>query len=122
PQEGVESSIKCATHAKPQQLSSIDAFEKIRPSVEHVQAFTEEDEKEGKDPKSSGKDKDKPVKEEGKRLGNVGTGVVIVDTGIIMTNLHVVNGAKSIKVTFSDGLESEAAVTSGRPEHRHAGR
>ena len=46
----------------------------------------------------------------------VGTGVVIVDTGIILTNLHVVLGAKKIKVTFDDGLESEA------DGHRHAAR
>ena len=41
----------------------------------------------------------------------VGTGVVIVDTGVILTNLHVVQGAKRIKVTFADGLESDAEIT-----------
>jgi S1-C subfamily serine protease len=46
-----------------------------------------------------------------------GTGVVIVDTGIILTNLHVVNGAKAIKVVFHDGLESDAIVTGVQPEH-----
>jgi S1-C subfamily serine protease len=40
----------------------------------------------------------------------VGTGVVIVDKGVILTNLHVVNGADTIKVIFADGLESEATV------------
>jgi len=40
----------------------------------------------------------------------VGTGVVIVDKGVILTNLHVVNGADTIKVVFADGLESEATV------------
>ncbi len=47
----------------------------------------------------------------------VGTGVVIVDKGIILTNLHVVQGAQSIKVTFFDGLESEAYVTGLQPEN-----
>jgi S1-C subfamily serine protease len=46
-----------------------------------------------------------------------GTGVVIVDTGIILTNLHVVHGSKSIKVTFHDGLESDAVVVGVQPEH-----
>ncbi len=42
----------------------------------------------------------------------VGTGVVIVDNGIILTNLHVVHGAETIKVTFADGLESTASIKS----------
>ena len=46
----------------------------------------------------------------------VGTGVVIVDNGIILTNLHVVNGAEVIKVTFFDGLESIASVKSVQAE------
>ena len=47
----------------------------------------------------------------------VGTGVVIVDKGIILTNLHVVSGADRIKVTFSDGLESEARITGVQAEN-----
>ena len=46
----------------------------------------------------------------------VGTGVVIVDKGIILTNLHVVNGAEVIKVTFSDGLEATAFVKNVKAE------
>ena len=46
----------------------------------------------------------------------VGTGVVIVDTGLILTNLHVISGATSIKVTFFDGLESVATIKSLQPE------
>ncbi len=47
----------------------------------------------------------------------VGTGVVIVDTGIILTNLHVVLQARSLRVVFADGTESDAAVAGLRPEH-----
>lgn len=57
--------------------------------------------------------KDKDGKEDGER--SVGTGVVIVDKGIILTNLHVVQGAQTIKVTFSDGLESTASITGVQP-------
>ncbi len=46
----------------------------------------------------------------------VGTGVVIVDKGIILTNFHVIQGAQTIKVTFSDGMESTASVKSVKPE------
>ena len=47
----------------------------------------------------------------------IGTGVVIVDKGIILTNLHVVRGFDRIRVTFADGLESDAVVTGTAPEH-----
>lgn len=47
----------------------------------------------------------------------IGTGVVIVDKGIILTNLHVVGGFDRIRVTFADGLESDAVVTGTAPEH-----
>ncbi|MCU4117476.1 S1C family serine protease [Variovorax sp. N23] len=47
----------------------------------------------------------------------VGTGVVIVDKGVILTNLHVVAGAETIRVTFSDGLEAVATITGVQPEN-----
>jgi len=82
-------------------LSPADAYEKIRPSVVHVRGIPEDDVPENGTPPE----------------GNVGTGVVIVDTGVILTNLHVVYGAKTVKVTFSDGTESIAEVVGERPEH-----
>jgi len=48
---------------------------------------------------------------------SVGTGVVIVDKGLILTNLHVVAGARLVKVVFADGLESEAEVVGLNPEN-----
>ncbi|HEY0202050.1 MAG TPA: trypsin-like peptidase domain-containing protein, partial [Burkholderiaceae bacterium] len=47
----------------------------------------------------------------------IGTGVVIVDKGVILTNLHVVNGADRISVTFFDGLESPASIVNTQPEN-----
>lgn len=47
----------------------------------------------------------------------IGTGVVIVDKGIILTNLHVVRGFDRIRVTFADGLESDAVITGTAPQH-----
>ena len=46
---------------------------------------------------------------------SVGTGVVIMDKGVILTNLHVVQGTVSIKVTFADGSESSAAIVNVQP-------
>ena len=75
------------------------AYETILPSVVRVMGFVKS--KDGKEDIEYG----------------VGTGVVIVDKGIILTNLHVVQGAQSIKVVFSDGLESTASVTGTQPEN-----
>ena len=61
---------------------------------------------------SYGKDKDG---KDGER--SVGTGVVIVDKGIILTNLHVVQGADVIHITFADGLTSTASITGMQPEN-----
>ena len=74
------------------------AYETIIPSVVRVVGI--------------GKDKDG---KDGER--SVGTGVVIVDKGIILTNLHVVRGAETIKITFSDGLETTATITGVQPEN-----
>jgi S1-C subfamily serine protease len=107
-QADVEAAVQRALEsAGSSRLLAADAYEKILPSVVHVRGLMTEN--------------DEEKKEEGEAdavaAGNIGTGVVIVDTGVILTNLHVVNSAKRIKVTFFDGLESEAEVTAVRPEH-----
>jgi serine protease DegQ len=48
---------------------------------------------------------------------SLGTGVVVVDNGTILTNLHVVMGAKRVRITFHDGTESEASLISAHPEN-----
>jgi S1-C subfamily serine protease len=75
------------------------AYEAIRPSVVRVTGYGKS--KDGKEDVEYG----------------VGTGVVIVDKGIILTNLHVVQGAQTIKVVFSDGLETTAHITGAQPEN-----
>lgn len=74
------------------------AAEIIRPSVVRVMSFA------------------KNAKGEEEEQG-VGTGVVIVDKGIILTNLHVVQGAETLKLTFFDGSESAASVVGAQPEN-----
>ncbi|HPH12630.1 MAG TPA: trypsin-like peptidase domain-containing protein [Burkholderiaceae bacterium] len=68
------------------------AYEAILPSLVRVTSYVKN------------KDGDEDVEQA------VGTGVVIIDKGIILTNLHVIQGAETIKVVFSDGLESTASV------------
>jgi len=83
------------------EMTPADAYEKIRGSVVMVRGSpydgTEEVETKGPD--------------------STGTGVVIVDNGIILTNLHVVDGAKRIRVVFADGMEAAADLIGARPEH-----
>ena len=76
------------------------AYDLISPSVVRVVGY-------GKD-----KDKDGEASER-----SVGTGVVIVDKGIILTNLHVVQGAETIHVTFADGMTTTASIKGVQPEN-----
>ncbi|MGV3680012.1 MAG: S1C family serine protease [Acidovorax sp.] len=75
------------------------AVETIAPSVVRVVGFG----------------RSKSGKEEVER--GVGTGVVIVDKGVILTNLHVVQGADRIQLTFHDGLQTTATITGVQPEN-----
>jgi S1-C subfamily serine protease len=59
----------------------------------------------------------RPDPKEGEDRKSVGSGVVIVDKGIILTNLHVVHGASRIKVTYANGMESEAQLVNVQPEN-----
>lgn len=46
----------------------------------------------------------------------LGSGVVIDDQGDILTSLHVVTDATDIQLTFADGTQSPAQVTTRQPE------
>jgi S1-C subfamily serine protease len=87
------------------QLSPAEAYQRILPSVVLVRGYPDDGEEGTKS------------MQEGKAEANRGTGVIIVDTGIILTNLHVVYGARRVKVVFADGMESDAEVVGQRPEH-----
>ena len=45
-----------------------------------------------------------------------GTGVIVNADGTILTALHVVNGADSVKVTYTDGTQSAAEVAGADPK------
>jgi S1-C subfamily serine protease len=54
---------------------------------------------------------------EGMEEFGVGSGVVVVDDGTILTNLHVIRGAKLVRVVFHDGTEADAEVLGIHPEN-----
>jgi S1-C subfamily serine protease len=47
----------------------------------------------------------------------LGGGVIVDASGNILTSLHVVDGAKKIVVTFTDGTRSEAGLITAQPEN-----
>jgi S1-C subfamily serine protease len=49
--------------------------------------------------------------------GGLGTGVIVSDQGLILTALHVVERAKSIRVSFADGTETAATIESADAEN-----
>jgi S1-C subfamily serine protease len=77
------------------------AAQLIAPSVERVHT----------------QDEDKKNPQGDMQNTGVGSGVVISEEGVILTNLHVVQGAQRIMVTFADGTESEALVIGVQPEN-----
>lgn len=116
-----------------QQLPSeyAKAYENIRPSVVRVVSYIrksrlkEEPERLAKLPPGMGAGKPRLPASAAAGSGDpdeevehgVGTGVVIVDKGVILTNLHVVSGSDRIKITFHDGLETEAVITGVQAEN-----
>ena len=103
--EQIDAGIRKSIEESPLVSPATRAYDAILPSlVRVVGLMTEGDD--GKD------DKDHGSVERG-----VGSGVVIIDNGTILTNLHVVSGAKKIRVTFMDGSESDAVVVNTQPEN-----
>jgi S1-C subfamily serine protease len=96
-QEDIDAAVTKSLEAVPLPSHSAKAYEAVRGSIVRVRAYFE-----GPDG--------------GEVPGSIGTGVVILDKGVILTNIHVVEGAKRISLTFSEGMESDAVVTGTRPE------
>jgi S1-C subfamily serine protease len=98
-QKDIDAAVLHTLETKPLPSPAAKAAEIIRPSVVRVQGLTL-DEIGGEEIEHG-----------------IGSGVVIVDKGVILTNLHVVAGAKRVKVTFYDGMEAEAEIVGLHAEH-----
>jgi S1-C subfamily serine protease len=103
--EQIDAAMRQSMGDKPLVAPESRAYDTILPSVVRVVGLMTEGD-DGSD------DKDHGMVERG-----IGSGVVIIDNGTILTNLHVINGAKKIRVTFYDGTESEAVVLNTQPEN-----
>ena len=87
--EQIDAAMREAIAKEPLQSAAANAYEAVIGSVVRVV---------GEHPAA------RPDPKEGEEGKSVGTGVVIVDKGLILTNLHVVQGAARLKVTFWNWL------------------
>ncbi len=106
--EQIDAAMRHSIEEKPLASPAARAHAAILPSVVRVLGLMTEGD-DGKD--------DRDTEDRGPVERGVGSGVVIMENGTILTNLHVVSGAKRIRVTFMDGSESEATVTGTQPEN-----
>jgi S1-C subfamily serine protease len=103
--EQIDAGMRQSIEEKPLVSPASRAYDAIIPSVVRVVGLMTEGD-DGTDSKENA-----PVER------GIGTGVVIIDNGTILTNLHVIAGAKKVRVTFFDGSESDAVVLSTQPEN-----
>ena len=103
--EQIDAAMRQSIEDKPLLSPATRAYEAIIPSVVRVIGLMTEGD-DGSD------DKERGVVERG-----VGSGVVIIDNGTILTNLHVVSGAKRIRVTFY-GRHRSPTRSSSTPSRR----
>jgi len=111
--EQIDTAIRQSIDDKPLPSPVTRAYEAVLPSVVRVVGLMTE----GDDGSDDDDDRKPDKKPHAPVERGVGTGVVIIDNGTILTNLHVINGAKRIKVTFMDGTESDAVVLNTQPQN-----
>ncbi len=104
-QDDIDAAVRQSLEKEPLPSAAAKAYEAILPSVVRVVGLLDE----------SDEGEDKPEQRAMER--SLGTGVVIIDNGTILTNLHVVSGAKRIRVRFANGHESEATLVGAQPEN-----
>ena len=115
----IDAMVRQSLEDKPLPSHAAKAYDAVRGSVVRVVGLMTEGD-EGDDgvpaPATPERPGEKAHAERSVERG-VGTGVVIVNNGTILTNLHVVQGARRIKVTFADGHVSDARVINIQPEN-----
>jgi len=104
-QDDIDAAVRHSLEKEPLPSAAAKAYEVIAPSVVRVVGLMEDDDKGEDNPEQRAMER------------SLGTGVVIIDNGTILTNLHVVQGAKKVRVRFSNGHESDATMVGAQPEN-----
>ncbi|MBU6260622.1 MAG: trypsin-like peptidase domain-containing protein [Burkholderiales bacterium] len=102
-QGDIDAAVRHSLERAPLPSSAARAYRAVLPSVVRVVALLD--------------DKDRGDEHPARRAleRSLGTGVVIVDNGTILTALHVVAGARRIRVRFFDGSDSDARIVGTQP-------
>ena len=103
-QDDIDAAVRHSLEKEPLPSAAAKAYEAIAGSVVRVIGLMDEND----DGEEHG---EKRAMER-----SLGTGVVIIDNGTILTNLHVVSGAKKVRVRFWNGHDSDAQVVGVQPE------
>jgi S1-C subfamily serine protease len=104
-QKQIDAAVRHSLEKEPLPSPATKAYETVARSVVRVIGLMDDDDD----------GKERPDKRAMER--SLGTGVVIKEDGTILTNLHVVWGAKRVRVTFANGHESDAQLLGAQPEN-----
>ena len=104
-QDDIDAAVRHSLEQEPLPSQATKAFQAIHGSVVRVTGLSDDKESDDKKPEQKALER------------SLGTGVVIVANGTILTNLHVVWGAKKIRVRFANGHESDAQIIGTQPEN-----
>ena len=103
-QDDIDAAVRHSLQKEPLPSAATKAYAAIAGSVVRVVGLMDEND-------------DGEEHAEKRAIGrSLGTGVVIVENGTILTNLHVVAGAKKVRVRFWNGHDSDAQVVGLQPE------
>jgi len=112
-QEHIDAAVRASLEKEPLPSAASKAYQAIAPSV--VRVVGSATAADGGDDEDQAGDAGPDGEADPSR--SVGTGVVIIDNGTILTNLHVVQDARRIRLRFHDGTESEADLVGTQPEN-----
>jgi S1-C subfamily serine protease len=104
-QDDIDAAVRESIEKEPLPSQAAKAYEAILPSTVRVVGLLNEDDNGDSAPERKAMDR------------SLGSGVVIIANGTILTNLHVVWGAKKIRVRFFNGHESDASMVGAMPEN-----
>jgi S1-C subfamily serine protease len=108
-QDDIDAAVRESLEKEPLPSAAAKAYEEILPSVVRVVGLMDDGD--------TGDDTADKAADPRAQERSVGTGVVIIENGTILTNLHVVAGAKRVRVRFADGHESEAQIIGTQPDN-----
>ena len=108
-QEDIDEAVRTTLENEVMPSPYARAYEAVAGSVVRVVGLDDE--------KAQAETKDATEIDPSDHRRSTGSGVVIIDNGTILTNLHVVAGAKRIRVTFANGHESDATLINAQPEN-----